>query len=94
MKTCEIPKISTEELDRRFDDGEDISDYVDWESARQPNRDRESLRVNVDFPMWMVSALDKEAKRLGVSRQALIKTTMDAHLATIDQRLAAKAASA
>ena len=41
-------------------------------TARRPGL--ETKRVNVDFPMWMVEALDKEAKRLGVHRQAVIKT--------------------
>jgi transposase len=63
--------ISAEEFDRRFDDGEDVSEYLDLSSLRRPNL--EAKRVNVDFPAWMVSGLDKEARRLGVTRQALIK---------------------
>ena len=63
--------ITTEEFDRMFDDGEDISDYVDCNSVRRPNL--EPRRVNVDFPAWMVNRLDGEATRLGISRQALIK---------------------
>lgn len=71
-------KITAKEFDRRFDAGEDISDYVDWKAARRPGR--EAQRVNVDFPAWMVAAMDKEAARLGVSRQALIKFVMNDHL--------------
>jgi hypothetical protein len=71
-------EISDEEFERRFDAGEDISEFVDWKNARRPGR--ELQRVNVDFPSWMVSAMDKEATRLGVSRQALIKFVMDNHL--------------
>jgi hypothetical protein len=63
--------ISAAEFDRRFDEGEDISEYVDWSSARRPGL--ESKRVNVDFPAWVVNGLDREAKRLGVTRQSLIK---------------------
>lgn len=63
--------ITAEEFDRRFDDGEDVSEYLDWSIAHQPNR--APKRVNVDFPAWVVSGLDKEASRLGVTRQALIK---------------------
>jgi hypothetical protein len=63
--------ISAEEFDRRFDAGEDMSDHVDWSSARRP--DEECKRVNVDFPRWMVARLDREARRRGVTRQALIK---------------------
>ena len=71
-------EISDEEFERRFDAGEDISEFVDWKNARRPGR--ELQRVNVDFPVWMISAMDKEASRLGVSRQALIKFVMDSHL--------------
>ena len=71
-------EISDDEFQRRFDAGEDISKFVDWKNARRPGR--ELQRVNVDFPSWMVSAMDKEASRLGVSRQALIKFVMDNHL--------------
>lgn len=59
------------EFDRKFDDGEDMSAHVDWSKARRPNI--ESKRVNVDFPAWMVSGLDQQAKRLGITRQSLIK---------------------
>ncbi len=34
---------------------------------------QEPKRVNIDFPAWMVKSLDKEAKHVGVSRQAVIK---------------------
>lgn len=63
--------ISAEELDRRFDDGENVSAYFDWSSAGRPGP--ESRRVNVDFPDWMVRRLDMQAKMRGVTRQALIK---------------------
>jgi hypothetical protein len=59
------------ELDRRFDAGEDVSDSIDWAAARRINH--EPRRVNVDFPAWMVASMDREADRLGISRQALIK---------------------
>jgi hypothetical protein len=62
---------SAEELDRMFDAGEDMADYFDFSSARRPGH--ELKRVNVDFPGWMVARLDAEAKRRGVTRQALIK---------------------
>lgn len=71
-------QISTEEFDRRFDDGEDITPFLDLSAVRHPNRQKKS--VNVDFPLWMVAALDNEAKNLGISRQALIKTVVDRHL--------------
>lgn len=52
--------------------GEDIDAAIDWSKARRPNI--ETRRVNVDFPGWMIAALDRQAKRLGISRQALIKS--------------------
>jgi hypothetical protein len=63
--------ITTEQFDEMFDNGEDVSAYVDWSKARR--RNQEARRVNVDFPAWMVRDLDKEAGRLGVTRQSLIK---------------------
>ena len=77
-KTNKPMAIAAEEFDRRFDNGEDITPYLDLSKARRPGR--ELQRVNVDFPNWMVNAMDKEASRLGVSRQALIKFVMDSHL--------------
>jgi len=63
--------MKSEEFDKKFDDGEDVSEHLDFSKARRPGR--EQKRVNVDFPMWMVQSLDREAKRLGVPRQSLIK---------------------
>ena len=67
----EKPTITAEELDRRFDEGEDISDFLDWESARRPGL--EARRVNVDLPSWMISELDQQASLIGVTRQSIIK---------------------
>ena len=69
MKVLE--SITAEELDEKFDNGEDVSAYVDCSKMRRPNQ--EARRVNVDFPAWMVSGLDKQARHLGVTRQSLIK---------------------
>lgn len=63
--------ISAKELDRRFDAGEDISRYFDWGSAQRPGL--EQRRVNVDLPAWMIGSLDREAKRVGVTRQSIVK---------------------
>lgn len=64
--------MKASELDKLFDDGQvDIVEHFDWSKSTQPNL--ETRRVNVDFPAWVVQALDKEARRLGVPRQALIK---------------------
>ena len=58
-------------FDRKFDAGEQILDQLDLGKARRAGTDAE--RVNVDFPSWMVGSLDREARRLGVTRQSLIK---------------------
>ncbi|GAB4412470.1 MAG: hypothetical protein OHK0032_08530 [Thermodesulfovibrionales bacterium] len=63
--------IKAKEIDRKFDEGEDISKYLDLSKARRP--EQEQKRVNVDFPLWMIQLLDKEARRLGVPRQSIIK---------------------
>ncbi len=64
--------MKAHEFDRAFDAGDDIDAKVDWSKARRPNV--ELRRVNVDFPAWVVESLDREARRLGVTRQSLIKT--------------------
>lgn len=58
-------------LDRRFDNGEDVTAHLDMSKAKRPGQVQR--RVNVDFPSWMVDSLDREAKRLGVTRQSIIK---------------------
>ena len=63
--------MKTKEFDKRFDDGEDVSEDLDFSKATRPGR--EQKRVNVDFPVWMIQSLDREAKRLGVPRQSVIK---------------------
>ncbi len=63
--------MKARELDRKFDDGKNISKHLDLSKARR--LEQEQKRVNVDFPVWMIHSLDKEAKRLGVPRQSIIK---------------------
>lgn len=70
--------MKSEEFDDRFDAGEDMTAQLDLVKARRPSQ--EQKRVNVDFPLWMVNQLDKEAKRLGVPRQSLIKLWVAEHL--------------
>ena len=72
-----MKRISAEEFDRIFDEGkEDIVEYLDLEKAvvSHPNLDTDLRRVNVDFPEWMIDELDREDKRVGINRQAVIKT--------------------
>lgn len=71
-------KVKAKEIDRKFDAGEDLSRYLDVAKARRPGH--EQRRVNVDFPTWMVESLDREASRLGVPRQSLIKMLIARHL--------------
>jgi hypothetical protein len=63
--------MKARDFEQKFDAGADVSGNVDWSRARRPNL--ELKRVNVDFPSWVVEALDREARRLGVTRQALVK---------------------
>jgi len=63
--------MKASEFESRFDAGDDVAEFVDWSKARRPNV--ESRRVNIDFPAWVVQGLDQEARRLGVTRQALVK---------------------
>ncbi len=70
--------MKAEELDKKFDAGEDISEFLDLAKARRPGL--EQKRVNVDFPVWMIQSLDREATRIGVPRQSLIKMLIARHL--------------
>ena len=64
--------MKAEEFDKIFDDGKtDVVELLDLSSASRPGL--EQKRVNVDFPTWVVESLDREANRLGVPRQSLIK---------------------
>ncbi|MCD5401808.1 BrnA antitoxin family protein [candidate division NPL-UPA2 bacterium] len=63
--------MKAKDFDKKFEEGQDISKYLDISKARRP--EQEQKRVNVDFPLWMIHFLDKEAKRLGVPRQSIIK---------------------
>ncbi|WP_219414044.1 type II toxin-antitoxin system BrnA family antitoxin [Pseudonocardia nigra] len=63
--------MKAEEFDEKFDRGEDVTSALDLAKAHRPGE--EQRRVNVDFPVWMIAALDREARRLGVTRQSIIK---------------------
>ncbi len=63
--------MKAKEVDKKFDEGESIAKYLDISKAKRP--EQEQKRVNVDFPLWMIHLLDKEARRLGVPRQSIIK---------------------
>jgi len=78
--------MKADEFDARFDDGEDITSALDLANARRPGY--EQRRVNVDFPAWMIDSLDLEAKRLGVTRQSIIKVWIAERLERSDQSAA------
>ena len=63
--------MKAKDIDKNFDEGKVISKHLDVSKARRP--EQEQKRVNVDFPLWMIQQLDKEARRLGVPRQSIIK---------------------
>ncbi len=70
-----ITSISAKDFDEKFDSGESVIKHLDIDSA--------TFRVNVDFPKWTIPELDRESKRLGISRQALIKVWIAERLDSI-----------
>jgi hypothetical protein len=83
-------KIKASRFDRAFDEGKDVSRYLDVAKARRPGL--EQRRVNVDFPVWMIESLDREAARLGVPRQSLVKVWIAERLEQLPTAFAADAA--
>lgn len=63
--------MKAKKFDSDFDKGKDVTGELDLSKARRPKQAHK--RVNVDFPTWMIEMLDKEAGRLGVTRQSIIK---------------------
>ena len=70
--------MKAKDFDKKFDEGEDVTSLVNKKRARRLNQSIK--RVNVDFPQWMIDSLDKQAKRLGVTRQSIIKLFVADHL--------------
>jgi hypothetical protein len=73
--------MKAEEFDKQFDNDQDVSDQLDLTQARRPLQ--EQRRVNIDFPIWMIASLDKEAKKLGVTRQSIVKVWLAERLQAI-----------
>ncbi len=71
--------MKAKQLEKKFDSGEDITKHLEVSKAHRP--EQKQRRVNVDFPFWMIQSLDKEAKRLGVPRQSIIKAWVAERLA-------------
>ena len=63
--------MKANEFDKQFDEGDDILNALDLSKAKRVMQDQK--RVNVDFPAWMIESLDREADRVGVTRQSIIK---------------------
>jgi hypothetical protein len=70
--------MKAKDFDRRFDESEDVTVDLDLSKARRPAQ--EQRRVNVDFPAWMIVSLDREARRLGITRQSIIKAWISERL--------------
>jgi hypothetical protein len=71
--------MKARKFDSDFDSGKDVTAALDLSKARRPLQ--EQRRVNVDFPSWMIESLDREAGRLGVTRQSIIKVWLAERLA-------------
>jgi hypothetical protein len=64
--------MKANEFDEKFDENKsDIIDDLDLSTMKRLNQVQK--RVNVDFPTWVIDSLDKEASRIGVTRQSIIK---------------------
>ena len=76
--------MKARDFDRKFDSGENISTHLKLSAAKRHGQ--EQRRVNVDFPVWMIHSLDKQAHRLGVPRQSVIKLWVAERLEKAVQR--------
>jgi hypothetical protein len=70
--------MKAEDFDAKFDRSEEVLEYLELARARRVEQGQK--RVNVDFPIWMIHSLDKEAQRLGIPRQSLIKMLIARHI--------------
>jgi hypothetical protein len=79
-------KVKASKFDQEFDRGKDVTAYLDVSKARRPGM--EQRRVNVDIPEWMIESLDREAERVGVPRQSLVKVWIADRLEALRKRTA------
>lgn len=82
-KQKKTEQITAEEFDRKFESGDDMSEYLDWSQSEK--------FVQVSFPLWMLKEIDKEANKLGIARQAMIKVWLNEKLEKIKDREADQA---
>ncbi|MBF0467538.1 MAG: CopG family transcriptional regulator [Desulfamplus sp.] len=73
--------MKAEEFDKKFDDGDYIINDLDISKSKRTMQNQK--RVNIDFPLWMIELLDKEAGRVGVTRQSIIKIWLSERLRTL-----------
>jgi hypothetical protein len=71
--------MTAKQFDQKFDDGEDITQMLDLSQAKRPLSTQK--RLSIDLPIWMIELIDIEAKRLGVTPQTIIQTSLAEHLA-------------
>ena len=81
--------MKAEKFDQEFDDGVDVTAALDLSKAKRVLQ--APRRVNVDFPAWMVDSLDREASKLGVTRQSVIKVWLAERLEAVNPQTAAQA---
>ena len=83
--------ITAKEFDEKFENGEDISEYLDFSKVKRLKEVKKlktkTKKVNVDFPEWIIEALDQEAKKIGVTRQSIIKVWIAERLKEEAKRL-------
>ena len=70
--------MKAKDFDKKFDENKNIIKHLDISKTKRPKQNQK--RVNVDFPLWMIELLDKEARRLGVPRQSIIKVWISERL--------------
>jgi len=83
--------MKANEFDKQFDGGDDILNALDLSKAKRVMQDQK--RVNVHFPAWMIESLDREASRVGVTRQSIIKVWLAERLEELDANKALQRAS-
>jgi hypothetical protein len=66
--------MKAEELERRFDDGEDVLEFFDLANLKRPGLEKKAVKI--DLPQWMLEALEKEAQQLGISLQSVIERSL------------------
>ncbi|NVO08159.1 MAG: CopG family transcriptional regulator [Rhodoferax sp.] len=77
--------MKAKDFEQQFDEGLDLTASLDVSKAKRVLQ--EQKRVNVDFPTWMIDSLDREASRLGVTRQSIIKVWLAERLESSAQKV-------